>query len=234
MKAVIIAGGRGSRLMPLTKNLPKPLVPILDKPIIHYILEGVRKAGIEETVLTLGYLGRKIQDYVEKNESGLNIRYVYEDVPLGTAGGVKNAEKYLDEDFLVLSGDAFTDIDIKELIEYHYRKKGRITIATHKEKNPSLYGVVESDETGKITYFEEKPMVPKSDAVNTGIYVMDRSVLDVIPKGFCDFSKDVFPKKLGEIYAYRGKFYWSDIGTLPSYYRTNYYFATRLKSSVEG
>ena len=229
MKAVILAGGRGSRLMPLTKRIPKPLIPIIDRPIIDYILEGIGKAGIKETVITLGYMGNKIRRYVGNGKRyDMKIRYVYEGIPLGTAGGVKNARKYLDEDFLVMSGDAYTDLDISSLIE---NSRGIATIAAHYESDASRFGVMVTDENGLIKEFEEKPVNPKSHLVNMGIYVMKKEILDIIPDGFVDFSKDVFPKLLGDIYAYESRCYWSDIGTLPSYYSTNYHIVTATAKS---
>ncbi|MBQ7653181.1 MAG: nucleotidyltransferase family protein [Clostridia bacterium] len=221
MKAVILAGGRGSRLMPLTKNLPKPLIPIVDKPIIDYIIEGIKKAGIDEVIVTLGYLGNKIRNYLGNGKRyGIKIRYSYETFPLGTAGGVKNAAKYLDDDFIVMSGDAYTDLDVKDLIE---NAKGLVTIAAHYEADASRFGVMKVGENGLITEFEEKPENPKSHLVNMGIYVFKREILSYIPNGFYDFSKDLFPRLIGDIYAYESDCFWSDIGTLPSYYSTNYH-----------
>jgi len=223
MKVVIMAGGRGQRLMPLTRKIPKPLVPILDRPIIEYVLDVSKKAGIKDVIITLGYLGNKIVDALgDGSKYGVRIKYVYENMPLGTAGGVKNAQKYLDGDFVVLSGDAYTDIDLTELIRRHYSVGGTVTMATHKEKDASRFGVVISDQTGKVLDFEEKPLRPKSDQVNMGIYVFNRKILDVIPQGKSDFSKDIFPKMIGDIYALECDCYWSDIGTLSSYYLTNY------------
>ncbi len=229
MKAIIMAGGRGSRLMPLTNDIPKPLVPILDKPILYYILKLLHKYNITQVVITLGYLAEKIRDYFGDGSAlGMEIRYCFEEEPLGTAGGVKNAGKYIDEDFVVISGDAFTDINLEALVDYHYSHSGLITIAAKEVDNPSAFGVMLTDSQGLITAFAEKPQIPLSKLANMGIYVVDKSVLSIIPQGFQDFSKDIFPKLLGGIYAMKTDCYWSDIGTLSSYYATNYFVANNI------
>ncbi len=223
MKAIILAGGRGSRLMPLTKHLPKPLIPIVDKPVMWYIIKLLQSAGVKEIGVTLGYLGEQIEKHFGSGEElGVKLTYFYESKPLGTAGCVKNAESYLDEDFFVVSGDAYTDIDLKELAAFHYERGGLITIASHYEQDASRFGVMTADGDGLITEFEEKPLRPTSHLVNMGIYVCDRRVLHFVPQGFCDFAKDVFPSLLGNLFTKRCDCYWSDIGTLPSYYLTNY------------
>lgn len=223
MKAVIMAGGRGTRLMPLTKHLPKPLVPIVDKPVMWYIIRLLKRAGITDIGVTLGYLGEQIQRrFGSGRELGVNLTYFYEDQPLGTAGSVLGAKDFLDEDFVVVSGDAYTDLDLEELIGFHYERGGLVTIASHYEEEASRYGVMTTDENGLITTFEEKPLHPTSHLVNMGIYVCDKRLLHFIPQGFCDFSKDVFPSLLGNVFSKRCECYWSDIGTLPSYYLTNY------------
>ncbi len=223
MKGVIMAGGRGSRLMPLTKHIPKPLVPIVDKPVMWYIIRLLKQAGIDDIAVTLGYRGEEIRKAFGSGEDmGVRLHYVTENEPLGTAGGVKNAAKWLDEDFVVVSGDAYTDMDLRALIDYHYAKGGIVTLATHYEEDAARYGVVIADDNGLIGAFEEKPLHPKSHWVNTGIYVIDRRLLAAIPDGFVDFARDIFPDLVGNMYAMHCPGYWSDIGTLPSYYLTNY------------
>lgn len=180
--------------------------------------------------MTLGYMPEKIkQAFGDGHSFGMNITYFTEEEPLGTAGGVKNAEEFLDDDFLVISGDAFTDINLSELIDFHYLSGGIATIAAKRVKDPSLYGVMLTDSDGRITAFEEKPLHPVSNLVNTGIYVMNKELLRLIPQGFCDFSKHVFPLLLGRLYAKECDCYWSDIGTLQSYYAANYYVADNIR-----
>ena len=223
MKAVILAGGRGTRLMPLTKHLPKPLVPIVDKPVMWYILRLLKRAGVTEIGVTLGYLGEQIEErFGDGTDMGVKLTYFYEDTPLGTAGSVAHASSFLDQDFLVVSGDAYTDLDLEDLVAFHYEHGGLVTIASHYEEDASRYGVLTADEGGLIRTFEEKPLNPTSHLVNMGIYVCDRRLLHFLPKGFCDFSRDVFPQLLGNLFTKRCDCYWSDIGTLSSYYLTNY------------
>lgn len=218
-----MAGGRGSRLMPLTKDLPKPLVPILDKPILHYTVEKLKESGITDIILTLGYLGKKIEQALgDGKEYGVRLRYVYEVQPLGTAGGVRNVSGLIRDDFLVLSGDAYTDMDLEALIRFHKSHKGIATIASVRVANPENFGNIFKNANGLITAFEEKPVTPKTNLVNTGIYVFDKKIFKHIPSGFQDFSRDIFPKLLKKIYTYETECFWSDVGTLPSYYLTNY------------
>ena len=234
MKAVIMAGGRGSRLMPLTNHIPKPLVPILDKPVMWYIIKELKAAGVEDIVVTLGYMGEKIEaEFGDGRSLGVHLTYVREDKPLGTAGGVKNAGIYLDEDFVVVSGDAYTDFDLAALINAHYQKGGLVTLASYRVENPSRFGVIVSDENGLIRSFQEKPVNPLSKTVNTGIYVCDRRLLGLIPDGFVDFAKDVFPRILGNMYAVECAGFWSDIGTLPTYYWTNLQVVTGRKIAAD-
>ncbi len=229
MKAIIMAGGKGTRLKPLTDNTPKPLMPILDKPILHYILRLLQRHGITDVCITLGYLaGQIIEAFGDGSQMGMHITYFVENEPLGTAGGVKNASKFLSEDFVVISGDAFTDINLTELINFHYKSNAKVTIAAAKVDNPSEYGVMLLNNKGKVRSFIEKPKEPVSDIASCGIYVMSHGILQDIPSGFCDFAKDVFPKMIGQIYAKVMDCYWSDIGTLTSYYSTNYFVATNI------
>lgn len=223
MKAIILAGGRGTRLMPLTKHIPKPLVPIVDKPVMWYIIRLLREAGIRQIGVTLGYLGEQIESrFGDGKQLGVELHYFYEKTPLGTAGCVQNAKDFLDEDFVVVSGDAYTDLDIGELVAFHYATGGLVTIASHFEQEAGRFGVINADNVGLITRFEEKPLHPTSHLVNMGIYVCDKRLLHFLPQGNADFAKDIFPHLLGNIYTMQCDCYWSDIGTLPSYYMTNY------------
>ncbi len=226
MKAVIMAGGKGTRLAPLTDYAPKPLMPILDKPILRYIIELLKKHDITDISVTLGYMANSIiQAFGDGRELGVRLHYSVEKEPLGTAGSVKVAASDFDEDFLVISGDAYTDFDLTELIEFHKHHGKTVTIAATRVKDPSEYGVMLLNSTGKVRAFIEKPQDPISDVVSTGIYVFKKDILKKIPDGFQDFARNVFPKITGQIYAKIMRGYWSDIGTLLSYYSTNYHVA---------
>ncbi|HSK48047.1 MAG TPA: nucleotidyltransferase family protein, partial [Coriobacteriia bacterium] len=200
MKAVIMAGGEGTRLRPLTSLRPKPMVPIVNQPVMEHILGLVKHHGITEVVATLAFMPQVIRDYFGDGEEwGTSIEYAIEETPLGTAGSVKNAQKLLagDEPFLVISGDALTDIDLAEVIEFHKRMGGAVTIALKRVDDPLEFGVVITAEDGRIERFLEKPTWGQvfSDQINTGIYVMEPWVLDEIPEGQpYDFSAELFPK----------------------------------------
>jgi len=220
-----MAGGEGTRLRPLTSLRPKPMVPIANQPIMEHIIGLVKHHGFIDVVATLAFMPRFIEDYFgEGEEWGLNIRYTYEESPLGTAGSVKNAQALIgDEVFLVISGDALTDIDLTSVIRFHKNSGGAVTIALKSVPNPLEFGVVITDQTGKIERFLEKPNWGQvfSDTINTGIYVMDPLVFDHIPHGQpFDFSSDLFPllMDLGfELYGCLCDGYWCDVGSLDSY-----------------
>ncbi|MBO4472782.1 MAG: nucleotidyltransferase family protein [Clostridia bacterium] len=226
MNAVIMAGGKGTRLAPLTDHSPKPLMPIIDKPILRYIIELLKKHGITDISVTLGYMANKIVEaFGDGRDLGVNLHYVIEKEPLGTAGSVKSAASAFADDFLVISGDAYTDFNLTELIDFH-RSHGKLaTIAATRVKDPSQFGVMLLNSAGKVRSFIEKPRIPISDVVSTGIYVFKKEILKKIPSGFQDFARNVFPTIPGQIYAKIMKGYWSDIGTLLSYYSTNYHVA---------
>lgn len=233
MNAVIMAGGKGTRLSPLTDHQPKPMMPILDKPILRYIIDLLKKHDITDISVTLGYMANNIiQAFGDGRDLGVKLRYVIEKEPLGTAGSVKNAANDFKEDFLVISGDAYTDFNLTELIAFHKSHGKLATIAATRVKDPSEYGVMLLNAAGKVRTFIEKPQVPISNVVSTGIYVFKKDILKKIPSGFQDFARNVFPTIPGQIYAKIMSGYWSDIGTLLSYYSTNYHVAeNRIKSA---
>src|ERR671936_2727885 len=229
MKAVVMGGGEGSRLGPLTSGVPKPLVPVTGKPVMEHTLRLLRRHGITEVVVTLQYLGSAIRDYFgDGSDFGMEITYVVEDAPLGTAGSVKNAAQYLDEPFLIVSGDALTDIDLGRAISWHKEKQALATIVLFSVSNPLEYGVVITRPDGAITRFLEKPSWGEvfSDQVNTGIYVIDPSVLELVPSGaVVDWSADVFPRMLARqmpLFGHLAVGYWCDIGNLQTYYQANW------------
>lgn len=233
MNAVILAGGYGTRLMPLTKDTPKPMVKLIDKPVLEYTILLLRRHGIKDIAMTLGYLPDVIKNYFKDGKKwGVNITYFTENQPLGTAGSVKGARNFLDNDFLVISGDCYTEIDLSKAVAFHTTLGSPFTVVCQPKQNPVGYGVLETDITHKITAFVEKPTGIKSGLINTGIYVINKSVLDEIPDGFYDFGKQLLPRLVGRAYACADYSYWSDIGTLVSYYETNALLAKRLSVLV--
>ena len=239
MKAVIMAGGQGKRLRPLTCDRPKPMVNVANKPIMEHIINLLKKHNIEDIAVTLQYMPDYIKDYFEDGKKyGVNLNYYIENEPLGTAGSVKNAGKFLDETFVIISGDALTNIDITEALKFHKNKNSKATIILKSVEVPLEYGVVVTNEKSEITNFLEKPNWKEvfSDTVNTGIYILEPEVLEYIKKDlFCDFSKDIFPKLLEDkipLYGYVTKDYWCDIGDLKSY-RTAHKDILDGKVSVE-
>jgi mannose-1-phosphate guanylyltransferase / phosphomannomutase len=226
MKAVVMAGGEGSRLRPLTIGRPKPMVPLVAKPVMGHILDLLKRHGITEVVVTLHFMPEAIQSFFGSGSSlGMRIHYAIEETPLGTAGSVKNAQEFLDEPFVIISGDAVTDINLQQVIEFHDSKKAEATLTLYRVPNPLEYGVIITDADGKITQFLEKPSWGEviSDTVNTGIYVVEPEVLDLIPDGVpSDWSKDIFPQMLQEgrpLYGYIAGGSWTDIGDIAEYMR---------------
>jgi len=228
VKGVIMAGGGGTRLRPLTCGRPKPMVPILNKPIMEYAILGLKEMGIIKIAVTLQYLPEAISDYFGDGEEwGVELSYFVEENPLGTAGSVKNAAQFLDEPFLVVSGDALTDMNLAQAVDFHRRQKALATQVLTRVDVPLEYGVVITDPEGRITRFLEKPSWGEvfSDAVNTGIYVLEPGVLDFIPANRAyDFSKDLFPRLLAEelpLFGIALQGYWCDVGDLDQYRRAH-------------
>lgn len=233
MKAVIMAGGEGTRLRPLTCGMPKPLARIGNKPVLSYILELLAKNGISDCAATLMYLPEQIKSYCrEHTPAGVNLVFFEEKEPLGTAGSVKNCESFLDGDFLVISGDAMCDFDLNAAIAYHRQRGADATLLLYRVKEPLEYGVTLTDEQGRITQFVEKPSWDRvyADTVNTGIYILNRCVLDMIDAVPCDFGKDLFPRMLREgmkLYGFVCSGYWCDIGSVSSYLDCNFQLLDR-------
>jgi mannose-1-phosphate guanylyltransferase/phosphomannomutase len=226
VKAVVLAGGEGSRLRPLTVGRAKPMVPLVNKSVMAHILDLLKRHGITEIIVTVRYLGAAIQDFFEDGRSlGLQITYAVEETPLGTAGSVKNAAPYLDDTFLVISGDALTDIDLTHLVEVHKARGAQASLTLTRVPNPLEYGVIITDANGRITQFQEKPSWGEiiSDTANTGIYVLEPEVLDLIPPDTnYDFANDLFPRMLAAgvpMYGYVAEGYWCDVGSLEEYQR---------------
>ena len=227
MKAVILSGGRGTRLSPLKDKKPKPLVTVGDEPIIFSIIKKLKKEGITECAVTLGYRGDDIKSALGKSFEGVDIHYFEEKEPLGTAGAVKNCEEFLDSDFLVLSGDALCDFSLEEFTTCHKMSGDIATLLLTPCRDVLEYGVVLLDSRGKVSRFSEKPAWEgvKSDLVNCGIYLLNREILELIPKNTaCDFSGDIFPKLLEKndpINTHITKGFWCDVGSPWALYSCN-------------
>lgn len=224
MKAVIMAGGEGTRLRPLTSNQPKPMVPVINRPVMEYIIELLKSHGITDIIATLHFLPALVRNYFgDGKDMGVNIAYSTEDSPLGTAGSVKKVEQYLDETFVVISGDAMTDIDLTAAVAFHKKNRALATLILKSVPDPLQFGVVITDDTGRIQRFVEKPNWSQvfSDTVNTGIYILEPGVFNHIPADEAfDFSKDLFPKLLKgrkRLFGYVAEGYWQDIGSIEQY-----------------
>jgi mannose-1-phosphate guanylyltransferase/phosphomannomutase len=224
VKAVILAGGEGTRLRPLTSNQPKPMVPLVNKPMLEHIITLLERHGFDDIVVTVAYLGNQIRDYFgDGSDFGVTMRYATEDTPLGTAGSVRNASEQLDDTFLVISGDVLTDIDLSELAEAHRASGALASIALKRVENPLEFGIVITSPDGEIERFLEKPSWGQvfSDTINTGIYVLDPEVFEFIPADeVIDFAADVFPAALAKGLSLHGHVadgYWEDVGTNEAY-----------------
>ncbi len=231
MKAVLMAGGSGTRLRPLTCDIPKPMVPMLNKPMAEHIINLLRRHGFDDVFITLYYLPHVIQNYFgDGHEFGVNISYAVEEkMPLGTAGCVKAIEDVLgDETFIVISGDSLTDIDLQQAVAFHKSKGSKATIVLKRVTNPLDFGVVITDQDGRIERFLEKPSMSEvfSDTINTGTYVLEPEVLALLPPDKeVDFSKDLFPlllERKDPMYGYVAEGYWEDVGNLQSYRQAHY------------
>jgi len=225
MKAVVMAGGFGTRIQPLTNSRPKPMLPIVNKPMMEHTMMTLKDLGITEFIVLLYFKPEIIKDYFKDGSNfGIKITYVVPDDDYGTAGAVKLAQEYIgDDNFIIISGDLVTDFDFKKIFEYHVQKKSKLTITLTSVDNPLEFGVVIANEEGKIEKFLEKPSWGEvfSDTINTGIYIIEPEILDYIPKGEnFDFAKDLFPRLMREgieLMAGHAEGYWRDVGNPESY-----------------
>ncbi|HZR26565.1 MAG TPA: NDP-sugar synthase [Vicinamibacterales bacterium] len=225
MKAILLAGGKGTRLRPLTIHTPKPIVPIFDRPFLHYQLDLLKQVPeIDEVILSLNYQPRRIEEiFGDGSESGLGIKYVVEPAPLGTAGAIRYAGESLRESVVVFNGDVLTEVNLAEVIALHRERKAKATIVLTPVDNPTAYGLVETDAHGNIRRFLEKPKADEitSDTINAGIYVLEPDTFDRIPKDTpWSIERSFFPSLIERnetfvAYVYRG--YWIDIGTPEKY-----------------
>ncbi len=226
-KAMIMAAGVGSRLDPLTQDVPKPLVPIANRPIMDILFERLLEIKVRDVIANTHYKSEKIIERYEKNKMGINFNYIHEEQLSGTAGGVKKCQFFFEEgeDFLVLSADGLSNVDLKEAIKKHKESGAIVTMGVKKialEEIPN-FGVVVVDNNDFVTEFQEKPAIKdaKNDCINTGIYIFNYKIFDYIPADtFYDFAKNVFPDLLSKgikINTFCVSEYWSDIGTIHQY-----------------
>lgn len=223
MKAIILVGGEGTRLRPLTLKTPKPLLPIANVPFLERQMRWLRSHSVDEVVLSLGYLPDAFEEYFHENPfDGMTLTYVVEDEPLGTAGAIKYAARNIDDDFIVCNGDVLTTLDLTALKKFHKERQSTATIALTYVDDPSAFGVVPTHDDGQVIAFVEKP--PRESApshwINAGTYILDPSFLELIPEGInVSVERETFPKLLvsGSMYASESDCYWLDIGTPQKY-----------------
>jgi len=228
LTAVILVGGPGTRLQPLTDDKPKSVLPVLNRPFMEHTIAYLRQYGIEDIILTLSYLPDVIRGYLgDGSRCGVRLTYCLEEEPLGTAGAVKNAGAYLDNTFIVLNGDIFTDMDLAGMLAFHRDKKARVTISLSRVDNPSAFGVVETDGSGRVQRFIEKPPLAEATTnwINAGIYILEPEVLEHIPSNtHYMFERGLFPNLLdmgAPVYGYPYRGYWLDMGTPEKYFSLN-------------
>lgn len=229
MKAVILVGGEATRLRPLTCNTPKIMVPVLNRSFFEHLGGYLKKHNIVDIVLAVGKSPEQIQDYLgDGSKLGVRLTYSIENRPLGTAGAVKNAERFLDDSFIVLNGDIFTDIDLSRMMRLHHKNKATASLAMTPVEDPTMYGVVETDSEGRVKRFIEKPSreMVTTNMINAGIYILEPDILSCIaPDTFSMFERDVFPPLLEKgqaIYGYPFRDYWIDIGAPDKYLKLHH------------
>ena len=240
-QAVVMVGGKGTRLRPLTDNRPKPILPVLDRPCLSYLIDSLAKGGIKKVILACGYRSEKMAVAIgDGSREGIEIEYSYEDKPMGTAGAIKLLENRLDDVFVAVNGDVFADIDLRKEIEEHERSGASLTISLTKVKDPNEFGVAVTDDSGRITEFQEKP--PKgteiSDLANAGVYIIDKKILQYVPEGVMyDFSKELTIDLIAKGYRVQGHILnglWMDVGRPRDLIGANLAAAERLGNREKG
>jgi mannose-1-phosphate guanylyltransferase len=227
VQALILVGGEGTRLRPLTSTIPKPVVPLVDRPFLAYMLEWLAGHGVDDVILSCGFMAAGVRNVLGDGATlGLSIRYVEEERPLGTGGAVKHAESMLADRFFVLNGDVLTDLDLTAQLAQHERTGARATLALIAVDDPSAYGLVRLDADRAVTDFLEKPSPDQIDTnlISAGAYVLERSVLELMPEtGPCSIEREVFPNLIGRgLYGFPGDGYWLDIGTPERYLQATF------------
>ncbi|MFH1073658.1 MAG: NDP-sugar synthase [Candidatus Firestonebacteria bacterium] len=220
MKAVILVGGEGTRLRPISLMMPKPVVPVLNVPLMFYILEWLKKYGVDEAIMVACYQPDKLEKVLKNSYKGMKIKYIYEDVPLGTGGAIKRAQHFMKGTTVVINGDNITDLNISRMLRFHKENKSRATIALYPVKNYSSFGVVEVGTNGSIRRFIEKPLREEIGTekayINAGVYLLEPEILNIMDKGNrYSVERDVFPKLVGNsFYGFKQDYiYWLDMGT---------------------
>lgn len=232
IKTIMMAGGKGTRLRPLTLVRPKPMIPLVNKPIIQYTVDRLKKFGFNDIIMTLNYMSTNIKNHFKDgSEFGMDIRYSVEKWPLGTGGSVKKAEKYIDDTFMVVSGDVLTDVDFSDVLKFHKEKGALATMVLTEVEDPSHFGIAVMDEDDKLTQYLEKPSPEEvfSNVANTGIYIFEPQIFDFFEgkegKEEVDFSKDIFPEVIEQnagMYGYVFNGYWNDVGRPETYLEATY------------
>ena len=228
MQALILAGGEGTRLRPLTSTIPKPVVPLVGRPFISYMLQWLRRHGVEDVILGCGFMADAVRDVLGDGSGlGIRLRYLEEPRPLGTGGALKFAEELLEDRFFMLNGDVLTDMDLTAQLEQHERTGARATLALYPVEDPSAYGLVRCQPDGSVSEFLEKPGVDEIDTnlINAGAYILERDVLDGMPPAGTNVSieRELFPTLVGHgLYGYESGGYWMDIGTPERYLQATY------------
>jgi mannose-1-phosphate guanylyltransferase len=224
LKAIMLIGGLGTRLRPLTLKTPKPLLPILDQPFLAYQLDFLNRHGFHDIILCTAYKAQDFHDTLGNGSHlGVNLTYVHEDSPLGTGGAIKNAEPHVEGTTLICNGDILMNLDLRSLVEFHRDRKAAATIALTEVEDPRAFGVVELVAEGRVKRFLEKPAPGETDShwINAGAYVFEQSVFSLIPRGVpCSVERETFPRMLSENIPLYGKSlggYWLDVGTLEKY-----------------
>jgi len=239
MQALILVGGEGTRLRPLTSTIPKPVVPLVDRPFISYMLEWLRAHGVEDVVMSCGFLASGVRNVLGDGSGlGIRLRYVEEPRPLGTAGAAKFAESLLDERFFMLNGDVLTDLDLSSQLAQHEETRARGTLALIGVEDPSAYGLVRLNDNRSVKEFLEKPSPDQIDTnlISAGAYVLEREVLDLVPPDTnASIERDVFPVLVGDgLYGFAGEGYWLDIGTPDRYLQATFDILERNVSTRVG
>jgi mannose-1-phosphate guanylyltransferase len=239
VQAVILVGGEGTRLRPLTLTMPKPVVPLVDRPLIRYMIDWLARHGVDDVVMACGFLAAGVHDVLgEGGDGGPRLRYVEEPETRGTAGAIKFAERFLDDRFLALNGDVLTDLDLTALMRLHEERGATATLALYPVDDPSAYGLVRRTEDGEIREFLEKPEPGQidTDEISAGAYVLEKRILDLIPEGReVSIEREVFPNLVGEgLYGRRLEGYWMDIGTPERYLQASWDILERRVETDSG
>jgi mannose-1-phosphate guanylyltransferase/phosphomannomutase len=222
MKAIVLCGGKGTRLRPYTYSMPKPMLPLGKRPILEFVINNLSEHGFKDIYLTVGYLKETIMKYFDDGSRfGVRIKYFTEDKEMNTAGSILPCKKEIDDSFIVVMGDHLSSVNLQRLMEFHKKKNATATLALKRTGVPLEYGIAHITDDGRIDKFEEKPIV--ENLVNSGMYCFEPEIFNYIKDGY-DFAQDVFPKLLKEkkkVYGYVFDEYWIDIGRVPDYEQLN-------------